>query len=109
VVGDAMLFEECKKIGGRVTREGGFCEVGIGGQEIFRGGMEIGEVAAASAGDEDFFADTIGEFDDGDAAAAFASFRGAEKTGSAGAKDEDVKGTGQRGLSGLRLLNASVG
>jgi hypothetical protein len=51
VVGDAMLFEECKKIGGRVTCQGGFCEVGIGGEEIFRGGMEIGEVAAAPAGD----------------------------------------------------------
>ncbi len=80
-----MLLDEGDEIGGRVAGQGGFGEMGIGGEEILRLGMEVGEVAAASTGDEDFFADAVGVFEDGDASAAFGGFDGAESAGGAGA------------------------
>ncbi len=45
--------------------------------EIFRRAMNVGEVAASSAGDEDFFADAVGVIEKGDAASALAGFDGA--------------------------------
>jgi hypothetical protein len=109
VIGDAALFDEGDEILWRVARERGFCEMGIGGEEIFGSGVEVGEVAAASAGDEDFFAGAIGEFDNGDAAATLSSLEGAEKSGGASAEDEDVEGTGQKYLSRIRLAAVSLG
>ena len=87
MVGDAVFFNERNKIRGCVACERGFCEMGIGGEEIFGRGVEVGKIAAASAGDEDFFADAIGEFDDGNAAAKLGGLEGAEKAGGAGAED----------------------
>jgi hypothetical protein len=109
VIGDAALFDEGDEILWRVARERGFCEMGIGGEEIFGSGVEIGKVAATSTGDEDFFADAIGEFNDGDAAATLSSLEGAEKSGGTGTEDEDVKGTGQKYLSRIRLAAVSLG
>jgi hypothetical protein len=60
VVGDAMLFDETDEIRGGEAGEGGFGEVRIGGKEIFGSGVDVGEVAAAAAGNEDFFADAVG-------------------------------------------------
>ncbi len=61
--------------------------------------MQVGEITAASAGDEDFFADAFGVFEEGDAAAAIASFDGAHKAGGASTQDENVKGSRQKGLT----------
>jgi hypothetical protein len=52
--------------------------------------MEVGEVAAASAGDEDLFAGAIRVVEQGDAAAAFGGFDGAEEAGCAGSEDDGV-------------------
>jgi len=94
-----MLLDQGDEIGGSVAGQGGFGEVRIVGVEIFGGGVEVGEVAAASPGDEDLFADAVGVFDDGDAASTFAGFEGAKKAGGASAKDQDVEGMGQSGLA----------
>ena len=59
----------------------------IGGEEIFGCAMEIGEVAAASARDKDFFADAIGEFKDGDATATITGFDSAHEACGAGAEN----------------------
>ncbi len=91
VVGDAMLFDEGDEIRGGVAGQGGFGEVGIGGEEILRLAMDVGEVAAASAGDEDFLADAVGVFEDGDATAALGGFDGAEQAGGAGADYQNVE------------------
>ena len=91
VPGDAVFFDESDEVGGRVAGERGLGEVGIGGEEIFRAAVEVGEVAAASAGDEDFLAGTRGVFEDGDAAAAAAGFDGAHQAGGACSEDEDVE------------------
>ena len=87
VVGDSVFFDEGDEIGGGVTREGGFGEVRIFGEEVFWLGVEIREVAAAAAGDEDFLADFFGAFEEDDAAAAFSGFDGAQETGCAGTED----------------------
>ncbi len=90
VIKDFVFFDEGNEVGGRVAGQGGFGEVGILREEVFRLAMEIGEVAAASAGDEDFLADFFGAFEEEDAAAAFCGFGGAEEAGGAGAEYEKV-------------------
>jgi len=65
--------------------------VGIRGEEILRLAMNVGEVAASAAGDEDFLADAVGVFEDGDAAATLARFDGAQQAGSAAADYQNVK------------------
>lgn len=98
VIGDVMFLEEGEEIGRSVTGKGGFGEMGIGGKEILGRGVDVGEIAAATTRDEDFFADAVGMFEDSYAAAAFAGFEGTEETGGAGAEDQDVKRMGQKGL-----------
>lgn len=99
VEGDAMLFDEGDEIRGSEAGKSGFGEVGIRGEKIFRSGMDVGEVAATTAGDEDFFADAVGVLEYGHPTAAFAGLGGAEEAGGAGAEDQDVKRTGQKNLA----------
>ncbi len=87
VPGDAMFLDESEKVVRGETGEGGFGEVGIGGKEVFRRGVKVGEIAAASAGDEDFLANAVGMFDYCDAAAALACLDGAEEAGGTGAEN----------------------
>ena len=98
VVGDAVLLDQGDEVGGRVAGERGLGEVGVGGEEVIGAGVEVGEVAAASAGDEDFFAGAVGVFEDEDAAAAAAGFDGAHEAGGAGSEDVDVEGCVAWGL-----------
>ena len=88
---DAVLVDEVEEVGWGVAGERGFGEVWILGEEIFRAAVEVGEVAASTAGEEDFFARAIGVVDDGDAAASATRFDRAHEPGSACAEDEDVK------------------
>jgi hypothetical protein len=65
--------------------------VGVFGEEVFGAGVEVGEVAAASSGDEDFFSGFIGVVDEEDAAVAAAGFDGAEESCSACSEDDYVE------------------
>jgi hypothetical protein len=60
VEGNAMPFDEGDEISWRVAGERGAGEVRIGGEESVGRAVEIGEVAAAAAGDEDLLADAVG-------------------------------------------------
>ena len=91
VIGDAVLFDEGDEVRRRVAGERGFGEVGIGGEKILRRAVKIGEIGAATAGDEDFAAEASGTLEEGDAAAAFGGFGGAQQTGGASAENEDVE------------------
>jgi hypothetical protein len=62
--------------------------------------VEVGEVAAASAGDEDFLAETVGMLEDGDAASALAGFNGTHQACRAAAENHCVEMMGHYGLSG---------
>jgi len=50
--------------------------VRIGAEEVFGLGAEVGEVAAAAAGDEDLFAGAVGVVEEEDAASSFAGLDG---------------------------------
>src|SRR5208337_4580492 len=102
VIGDAMFFDEGEEVCGGVACQGGFGEVGIRGEEILRLAMNVGEVAAAPAGDEDFFADAVSVFQDGDAAAALARFDGAQQACSAAADYQNVEFLRQEAPQGVR-------
>jgi hypothetical protein len=52
--------------------------------------VEVGEVAAASAGDEYFLAGAVGVVEDEGAAVSAASFDGGHEAGGTGSEDEDV-------------------
>ena len=65
--------------------------MGIGGEEVFGAGMEIGEVGAASSGDEDFFSRFVGVVDEEDAVSAMSGEGGAEEAGGTGSEDDDVE------------------
>jgi hypothetical protein len=65
--------------------------VGVFGEEVLGAAVEVGEVGAAAAGDEDLFADALGVVEQKDAAAATAGGGGTHKAGSAGSEDEDIE------------------
>jgi hypothetical protein len=92
VVADAMALNESDEISRRVAGERGFRKVGVCGEEIVGARVEVGEVAAASAGDEDLFADAVGVVEDEGASAASAGFDGAHESGGSGAEDDYVNG-----------------
>ena|SRR5438067_1901349 len=86
-----MLFDEADEIRRRVARHRRLGEVGIGGEEVFRRAMNIGEVAAASSGDENFLSEPIGMIQHGDATSALAGFDGTHKPCRATAENECVE------------------
>ena len=87
VVRDAMFFDEGEEVRRGVAGQSGFGKMGIGGEEILRLAMNVREVAAASARDEDFLADAVGVFEDGDAAAVLARLNSAHQAGGAASDD----------------------
>jgi hypothetical protein len=90
VIRNVVPLDECDEIARCVTGERGAGEVRIGGEELFGGAAEVGEIAAAAAGDQDLFADAIGVIEDKDAAATLACGDGGHETRCASAEDEDV-------------------
>ena len=91
VIRNVVFFNQRDEVRRFVPGQGGFREVGIRGIEVFRPAMEVGEIAAASAGDEDLFTRAIGPFQDGDAAAAFARLDRAHQPGGSGAQNYRIK------------------
>lgn len=65
--------------------------MGVFREEVFGAGVEVGEVAAASSGDEDFFAGFVGVVDEEDAVVAAACFDGAEESCGACSEDDYVE------------------
>ena len=92
VVGNAVLVDEGDEVGGGVAAEGGLGEVGVVGEEVLGAGVEVGEVAAAAAGDEDFLAGFVGVVDEEDAGVAATGLDGAQEAGGSGSEDDDVEG-----------------
>jgi hypothetical protein len=65
--------------------------VGIGGEEIGGLRVQVGEVAAASAGDENLFARPLGALEDRDTASSAARFDRRHEARRAAAEDEDIE------------------
>ena len=85
-------MDERDEVGGRVTGERGLREVGIGREEVFGATVEVGEVAAASAGDEDLLARAFGVLEDGSTRVRAAGVDGADESGGTCAEDDRVEG-----------------
>jgi len=86
-----MLLNESDEIGGRKAGESGLGKVRIGREEIIRCAVKVGEIAASTAGNEDFLAETVGALEDGNAATALPCFDSAEQTGGAGTEDDGIE------------------
>ena len=71
----------------------------IGGDKVFGCGVNIGEIATASAGNQDFLANAIGALQHGDAPSAFAGLHGTEQPGVSGAENQSVKFVDQGSIS----------
>ena len=87
VVGNAMFFDEIEKVRGSETGERGFGEVRVSGNEVFRPALSVSEIAAATAGNEDFLADAFGMLQDSYAAAALPCLNSAKEAGGASAEN----------------------
>jgi len=74
-----MLFDEGDEVGWSVASERRLDEMRVGREKIVRARMQVGEIAAASAGDQDLLADAVGTFQHEDAAPALARFYGAHQ------------------------------
>ena len=104
VVRDMVLLDERDEVGRSVAAQGGFGEVRISRDKVFRAGVEIGEVAAASSGDKDFLSGFIGVIEQKHPPVAAAGLDSAEESGGACSEDDDVEG-----LRGWHGVVVSVG
>ena len=86
-----MPLDEPDKIRGGVARQRGFSEVWIGRKKIVRLRVQVGEVAAASAGDEDFYAGPLGTLNHRDAASTAAGFNRRHQAGCTAAEYEYIE------------------
>ncbi len=89
---DLVLLYQLQKISRSVAGKRGLGEMWIGGEEISRSRVQIGEVAAPAAGDQDLLADPVGMVKQKNPASAAARMDGAEKTCGAGAHDDHIVG-----------------
>ena len=62
----------------------------VAGDEVFRCAMNIGEVAASAAGDEDFLSWLFRALEYSDTASALAGFDSTHQSGSSCSQDQDV-------------------
>jgi hypothetical protein len=63
----------------------------VAGEEVFGLAVKVCEITATSAGDENLFANTFREIDEGNSTAALAGFDRAHQSGGAGSENYDVE------------------
>ena len=85
-----MFFDEAHKVGRSIAGERRLSEVSIGRKKILRAGSQVGEIAAAATGDQDFLADSIRAFEYQNTPAPLAGFHGTHQAGSAASENDDV-------------------
>jgi hypothetical protein len=86
-----VAFDEMDEVGGCVAGQGRLGKVGIGGEEVVGAGVEVGEVRAAAARDEDLSAGSVSALEHRYAAAAPTGFNGGHEARGASAEDENVE------------------
>ena len=101
-----MALYHLDKICRREASQGGLGKVRIGGEKVFRGSVQVGEVAPAPTGDQDLFADAAGMFNQEDTLPSPACMNSTEKPRRAGAHDQNiVRQSGERGLRQLGVIS----
>ena len=91
VEGDAVALYEIDEICRRIAGEGGPTEVWIFGDEMLRAGAEVGEIAPASAGDQDFLPSFCLVVQDGDTPALLSGLGGAHQARRPRSKNHNVE------------------
>jgi len=103
VVGNAMLLDQCDEVRGRIMSQRRLREVRVRRDKIARLTVEVCEITAAAAGDENLLANTICAFKNCDAAPAFAGLQRAQESGRAAAENQGIIGFDQGGAPGTRV------
>jgi hypothetical protein len=62
----------------------------IGRKKILRAGVQVGEITAAAAGDQDLLADSIRALEQQDTPAPLPGFEGTHQAGRAGSENDDI-------------------
>ena len=106
VVPDAVLLDKGDEVRRRVTGEGGLGEVRICRQEVFRAGVEVGEIAPAATGDEDLLAGFFRMIQEDHTPAVEAGFNGTQEACSSSSDDDDVDCC--RGKNAVLLTRALI-
>ena len=91
VIRNAMLLDQSNKICRGVSRERRFGEVRISGDKVFRLIMKVGEIAPATAGYQNLFADAPGAFEHRHAPAPLPRLDGAHEPRRTAAENNYVK------------------
>jgi hypothetical protein len=88
--GDAVPLYKTEKVLRLVAGQRGFMERRIGGDEVLRLGVHVGEVAAAASGDANFLSHRSVAFENDSGPSALACFDGAHQPGGSGADNNHV-------------------
>jgi hypothetical protein len=91
VIRDAVPLDESDKIRRRVARQRGAREMRVVREKVLGPAVDVGEVAAAAAGDEDLATDLIVAFEHHDAPAPLPCPRGAEQTRRAATENDQIE------------------
>ena len=79
VIRDAILFDQSNEIGRRITGKRRLGKVRIGGNKIFRRAINVGEIAASAAGNQDLLARPVCTFQKRDAPSTLAGLDSAHQ------------------------------
>jgi hypothetical protein len=90
VMPDAVTLKELQKIVRSETGERGSVKVGVPANKVSRAGMQVGEVAAAAAADQDLIARLFPVFEHKRGAPPLSGLDRTEHSGGAAADDNDI-------------------
>ncbi len=91
MVGDAMALDLAQEVLGAEARQRRGAEVRVGREVVLRAGVQVGEVAAAAAGDQDLAAQALGVVEHRDPPAPPTGGDGAPQPGRPTANDQRVR------------------
>ena len=95
VIGDVVFVDQLEEVARGVKRQCGFREVWIIGEKAIRFAVNVGEVATASARDEDLAAGQAAVVEQRDAAAALACDGSAHQACGSSSQNDYVKFSGR--------------
>ena len=88
--GNAVLIDQRNEVGGPVAAERGLGEMRVRGNIAVGRGLEVGEIAPATTGNQDLLSGFVGMVDHQHPPAPLPGHCGAHQSGTPGTKDNDV-------------------
>src|SRR6185437_11949060 len=106
VIRNFVFGNQCKKILRSISGQRRLAEMWIRGNKVFWSAMDIGKVAAASAGDEDFLPNLVRVIQHSNPLPMLPSLNRAHQPSRAGTENEDIENIGHCG--GAEADNFSI-